>query len=339
MRARSVLSILLLLALVMGLFPITCLAAQGFTVTLILPQEQKSFTGQTSFTLPAAQKAGSVFVGWCELQSGQQRLYPQGAVITLQGDTTLEAIFVQIRSLQPELREAGEGLGIRFLTAIDAADLERLSRCSVPQMGTLIAPAGFAGKEVGYALTHAGIRQSGHQSFVDLPVASFYKTSAKTVTIAGSLGNIRPENFSRVFLGIGYLKIPFADGTSAYIYAPTNRAMSGNYAKLLLAQEKTPTGALSASRVTAALEGVVAVSYSSATSYAVERDGALFEMSYHPVSVGEGTFVLRVRAGVDFNFDRDLRILLCNGYTQQNYRVQDGGKTLSITYSEYTSNY
>ena len=333
----------LTLALLLFAAALPAAAESPVTVTLICNGKAETLPAGEGVTLPVPDTGDKVFAGWLWEKDGTPALYPAGAVICPETDATLTALAVGMQTLTPELRViAADDMGLRFLTEINAADFAALCAVTEVQTGTIIAPKYFAQKKAGGVLTPESIAKNGKSLFVDVPAGGFYRKSAETHTVAGSLTGIAGKNSTMDFLGVGYLSLTFADGTTGRIYAPTNLSHAAKYYSALCAHEGTAESGKETEWVRAALAGVLEVEWESPQKYGILRGGKLFEMTYEKRTADDGIFTITIKNGVDFRFDRDLYALVSNGAAMKQgsfYTVGEGGKTLSFKYSAYTENY
>ena len=125
--------------------------------------------------------------------------------------------------------------GIRFQTMISKESIEQLQAhlgdvYARVEFGTLIVSSTDL---VGGSFTHEWILANGIQ-YMDIPSSAYltadgYQFAYETeeyVTFFGSLVNLKVNNHSRYFSGIGYIKITATDGEVSYYYAPYNAAYS-----------------------------------------------------------------------------------------------------------------
>lgn len=338
---KKVFALTLVLLLFVTALPVV--AENPVTVTLICNGKAETLSVGEGVTLPVPETGDKVFAGWLWEKDGTSALYPAGAVVCPEVDATLTALLVGMQTLTPELRLiAADDLGLRFLTEINAADFAALSTVTEVQTGTIIAPKYFALKKAEGVLTPESIAKNGKSLLVDVPAGGFYRESAETHTVAGSLIGITGKNSTMDFLGVGYLSLTFADGTTGRIYAPTDLSHAAKYYPALCAWKRTAEDGKEAEWVRAALAGVVEVEWESPEKYGILRGGDLMEMTYKKRTSDSGTFVLTVKDDVDFRFDRDLYAFVSNGVAmEQNvfYTVGEGGKTLSFRYSAWTEPY
>lgn len=334
---KRVLALIAVLLLFTAAVPVS--AEHPVTVTLILDGKEETYTVDGAFPLPEP-RTGQVFAGWLLEKDGDTALYPAGAVLEPETDITLTALTVEMRTAEPELRLAGANdIGLRFLTEINAGDYAALCKVSEVHFGTIIAPKHFTIKAAGGVLTPESIAKNGKTLLVDVPAEKFYRENGEINTVAGSLHQILPQNATMEFLGVGYLSFTFADGTTGRIYAPTDLSHSAAYHKSLCAYEAA--GGAKQTWVSAMLRRFAEVQWTSPKDYRIVRGEELFEMSYLRRTSDDGTFLLTVKDGVDFRFDRDLCAFLSNGVAMKPgfYTISEDGKTLSFRYSAYTENY
>lgn len=332
-------ALLLTLCLLAAALCVPAAAEDGYTLTLCAG-ETTVLQHVTTYTLPAAEAPGKVFAGW---RTHEAALYPAGAAFTLSADTTLEALFVEMTVLSPELRLCGENdTAIRFLTNVNAADYTALSAVAEVSLGTVIAPRSYVSATAGNVLTPEAIALGGHTKYLDVPAGGFYRTGTDTLTIAGSVSSIRAENSTMPFLGVGYLSVRYANGTATRLYAPTDKSCAGSYYPLLCAaaeDETLPAG--ESARYAAVLGGFVSVHCKSPTEYAVNAGSKAFTLRFSKEYSYDGDFILTIKPDTDFRFDRDMRALILDGVmlSPGSYTIREGGTVLTLPYSEYSDNY
>lgn len=341
---KKLVSLALAVCLLAAVFCLTAAGENAYALTLDVGGSLELHENVSSYTLPAAAKAGMVFAGWRSERDGVSALYPAGATVSLTSDTTFAALFVEMTVRSPEFRFYGEtDTGMRFLTEVNAGDYAALAALTEVRLGTLIAPLSFLGKETGAVLTPEALALNGHTKYLDVPAGDFYRTDEKTLTIAGSVHAIHPANSATPYLGVGYLSVTYADGTSARLFAPTDKTCTGNYYTLLSAKAGESDGRSPEQQALLAdtLGGFVSVYCSSPANYSIGAGSNAFTMRFCKDYSFDGDFVLTVKPGEEFRFDRDMRVLIMDGIvlTASAYKLRDDGKTLTIPYSEYSDNY
>ncbi len=176
---------------------------------------------------------------------GRQLIY---AKVTKQGETpyvtttpvievvdgmSIEAHTVGLTSYKMDARICTP-LGLRFITALNIADYETLAADSGIKnikIGTLVAPADVL--ETADAFTKSALADG---SYLDIAATagSWYGESVLNGVyyFAGSITDVREENYNRAFAGVGYMEITMADDTVYTVYAETEKedVMTGTLA-------------------------------------------------------------------------------------------------------------
>lgn len=125
-------------------------------------------------------------------------------------DITLEPVVATMYMQKGVSMRVKDGGGIRWKTNVNASDY-----------ADLVA----LGAEFGTKVTSVGSTKS-----VDIPVVNGLTASGDTCYFIGALTNIKPQNYSRVYNGQGYVKVTYADGTTDVKYAIGNdNARTYNY--------------------------------------------------------------------------------------------------------------
>lgn len=176
-----------------------------------------------------AQKPGIAngFVGWSATVNGNTVFLPAGARCEgLSGDVTFEAVTVSfVTDEGGTVRLKDDDVALRFTSTIKLADYENLVRLAGDRdriaFGTYIVPGAYVA-EAGQVFTLEALRALGYHQYIDVPAGDFYRTTATTCTIAGSVGHILPGNYTMVYTGIGYLKVTYDDGSVGTVYAEYN---------------------------------------------------------------------------------------------------------------------
>lgn len=338
-------AIFLSLCLLAAALCVPAAAEGGYTLTLRTGETTSRQEQLTECTLPSAKAPdGKVFAGW---RTEEGKLYPAGATLALSADTELEALFVGMAVISPELRSYGENdTAIRFLTNVNAADYAALSAAAeAVSLGTLIAPRSYVTAQSGNVLTPEALALGGKTNYLDVKATGFYRFSTDTLTIAGSVCSILSQNSTNSFLGVGYLSVRYADGTEARLYAPTDRTCTGSYyAMLCTAVGDNTISAEVRTLYEEKLSKFVSVSYSNG-EYEKRAGSDAFDVTSSKTNVdnsgaGNGQCTLTVKKDSDFRFDRDMQALICDGAVRLvGYSIEEDGTVLWFEYSDYTQNY
>ncbi len=129
------------------------------------------------------------------------------------------------------IRLTGMG-GMRFGTKVNSAKMEVLQAMKEAgqikdlQIGTLITPASYV-VEAGGFTKEALSKLSYSAKYLDVKasVGAYYPSRGVALgegydkLFVGSIINIKAQNFTRAFAGIGYVKVTLLDGTEKYYYS------------------------------------------------------------------------------------------------------------------------
>lgn len=178
-------------------------------------------TAAGTLTLPAHTPAnGGQLVGWQADIDGKTVFLPAGATYAYAKDAsvTFRAVTLHMTTAATATaRFDEEGAGLRFTTQATRQELEALCALS-PTLatGTLITPN--ANARAAGAFEHAAL-ETAEKKYLDVVATAYYKTEAEALTFAGSVNNIRFENYTLGYAGRGYVKVTYTDGFVGYVYA------------------------------------------------------------------------------------------------------------------------
>lgn len=196
------------------------------------------------YTLPTANTA-KPFLGW--LVEGT--IYPAGAKIAVNENTTIRAYSLGLEMEEGAAVRLTETTGMRWITYFDEATLP--FSVEIVQKGTLIVPVDYLTDDVKF--THADLEAAGRKAnqangYLDVvateyvPAEHLYKNANGRKQFNGSIVEIQAGNYGRNFAAVGYVKVRYANGTEAYIYA--------DYSKCVRNVKDVATGALADTTVT-----------------------------------------------------------------------------------------
>ena len=139
---------------------------------------------------------------------------------------------LELNSRESELRCVWPS-GVRFVTSVEKSQIDGLLSCDAVEsveIGTRILPADL--------LNGGDLMQS--ELAVDVPatVGVWYKTLSASYRFAGSLVDIKPENYSRTLLGVGYARVTLTNGEVITVSAQVPKGVSFG----ALAEEHLYTG-------------------------------------------------------------------------------------------------
>ena len=228
---QSLLAFFLMMVLVITACPVAAVEDDGVdTATFVAngATVASSRIIEGEVTLAAAPKTVSGFCGWRATVGDKTLFLPAGAVLTdLSGDVTFEAVTVSfVTDTGGSVRLRDEQVALRFTSTIQTADYEALAEVAGGKdkiaFGTYIVPSRYV-TEAGGVFTIEALRKKGRTKRVDVPATAFYRTTATTSTIAGSVGNILKGNYTLEYTGVGYMKITYTDGSEGIVYAEYNQ--------------------------------------------------------------------------------------------------------------------
>ena len=227
MRARFIL-LFLVLSLCLCAIPVHADDGTG-VATFMVGDRTVSTATITDGAATLAKAPGTVagFCGWQATVNGENVFLPAGAVCTgLSGNVTFEAVSVGfVTDTGCSVRLLDEQVGLRFTSTLNTADYELLAAAAGGKdkigFGTYITPARYITETLGVFTVEALVKNG--RSYLDVPAGEFYKTTATTSTIAGSVGEIRKGNYTLEYSGVGYLKITYTDGSVGTVYADYNQ--------------------------------------------------------------------------------------------------------------------
>ena len=183
--------------------------------------------GGASVTLPGAAPTadGGVFCGWRNLNDSKI-LLGEGTEYTPTGNISLMPFYIHFNTVAgASVRTTPGSTGMRFTTTLNIKEYKQLNYFftsagtgSVTQ-GTFIVPQSYVQKAGGFDV-------SKFAKYLDIPARAWYGEDATDYTLAGSIANIYEKNYNLPFVGCGYLKIQYTDGTEGIVYAtlPENGA-------------------------------------------------------------------------------------------------------------------
>lgn len=345
-----VLSVLMLVPL---LFIAASASAAG-TVTLQVGGSTEILPTGAALPTPDAPD-GKVFVGW----AAQDVLLPAGATYTPSGDMTLIALFLEMQT-RFELR-LGVKNGIRFLTDVDRADWEALLTYTTPTFGTLIAPRAYVEAADG-VLTPEALTSAGKTKYLNATADEFYGKTDTVCTFAGSIVAFLSENLTTDYVGAGYVKITYTNGTEGLIAAAPSGAANPYEQALTAHGDRTaqadathknavgdrysPYTAAELHYFSNILSGCIVLDYkmtSTTIPPTLQKADDYHQLPYIARYDEESeSVILTVTEGSDFRFSTHFCSLTLDGYdttdswNDRNLTFGEDGTSLAIKYREYT---
>lgn len=153
-------------------------------------------------------------IGWTTTVANERIFLPVGASFSYKRGDVIDfsPVYLHMTTLHTaELDLSVSGGGIRFTTTVGAGDLEHLARIGAdPQLGTLIISE--AVREQLTAFTHAALADQAVQTYPTTCTAD--KTSFYTL-----LNDVPANKTLTPYTALGYAKLTYSNGESAYIYA------------------------------------------------------------------------------------------------------------------------
>ena len=176
-------------------------------------------------TLPEAPPVSSgIFVGWAITVDGEEKLYPPNATVSADGGAVFEGVTMSfITRVKAEMRITEDDISLRFSTDFLKSDYQRLRQLVTDagiRMGTYITVREYMLLTEG-VFTTAALEANGC-SYLDVEAKGFFTENATHFTLAGSVEKIRDENRARCYLGVGYLRLTYADGSERIICSPSD---------------------------------------------------------------------------------------------------------------------
>ncbi len=203
-------------------------------------------TNQVSYTLNGESKTGklgeSVSLNredasllYATITTAAGTRFVDGTAFTLEDDLSVTAKYVDLKTISSSVR-LGTPLGIRYVSAINAADFDALAEdtnIKSYKLGTMIAPT--LSVDAVPAFTKAYLKAHEYVEVAATP-GQWYEgeTVEGAYVFAGSLVNIKTENYNRSFSGVGYLEVTLADDTVVTLYGTAEKRAiyDGSIAKM-----------------------------------------------------------------------------------------------------------
>ncbi len=171
--------------------------------------------GEPVLTAPSGER-GEYCIGFAAEQDGEVVFLPLGA--TYDESLSFTPVYLEMTTAAGELRLSEVGNGMRFVTTVNRADFAALWALDENvSWGTLIVPQSHVGS-MGGKITHAALDAAGLKR-LDVASVGLYGESEEGVFFAGSVVQMLTANYTLKYTAIGYMKVNYSDGTSAYIYA------------------------------------------------------------------------------------------------------------------------
>lgn len=171
--------------------------------------------GEPILTVPEGER-GQYCIGYAAEQDGEVVFLPLGA--TYDESLSFTPVYLEMTTAGGSIRLSDEGNGMRFVTTVSRADFAALWALDENvSWGTLIVPQGYVGN-IGGRLTHSALDSAGLKR-LDVASVGWYGENEENYFFAGSVVEILTANYTLKYTAIGYMKVNYTNGTSAYIYA------------------------------------------------------------------------------------------------------------------------
>jgi hypothetical protein len=164
---------------------------------------------------------GSVLCGWTAEIGGERVFLPVGGTYNYEQDAfvVFKPVTLQMTtSATATVRFAEDGAGLRFSTEVEAVGWQALLDLGVEvTRGTLIVPYTYV-TDMGGVLTHKSLADAEKQ-YLDVVTDGWFNEGDVPHVFTGAVSGIRFKNYTRNYSAVGYLKITYTNGETAYVYA------------------------------------------------------------------------------------------------------------------------
>lgn len=227
-RLLRALAAMLALLFLFSVYPLTASAAVRCTLDGEDYAELVAEGGRV--TLPAAPESkDSAFVGWAVTVNGEKKLYPPSATVEVSDGAVFEGIRLSfVTRAKAEMRINENDIALRFITDFLKADYQLLRSLVGDEgikVGTYITVREYMLLTDGI-FTTAALEAEGC-SYLDVAAKGFFTETDTHYTLAGSVSELREENRARTYMGVGYLRITYADGSEGVVYSPFDQSKNG----------------------------------------------------------------------------------------------------------------
>ncbi len=220
-RLSCVFAVFFAFVFLFSVCPISSLAAVRCTVNGEEYAELSVEGGRVTLPAAPAGKAGA-FVGWAVTVNGEEKLYPPGTTVDAADGAVFEGVTLSfVTREEAEMRITEDDIALRFSTDFLKADYQRLRRLvgdAGIKIGTYITVREYMLLTDG-VFTTAALEEKGC-AYLDVAAKGFFTETDTHYTLAGSVGEIRDENRARTYVGVGYLRLTYADGSEGTVYSP-----------------------------------------------------------------------------------------------------------------------
>lgn len=206
-------------------------ASYLITVTLYAKDNDSTVIGKlvcepgSTVTLPGMETTadGGVFCGWKRYNASNTML--KAGDYVPKENISLVPYYVHFSTVAgASIRTTPGSTGMRFTTRITILEYNKLNTIvtkaggSVTQ-GTFIVPQFYVKNAGGFDI-------SKFSKYLEVPARAWYDEDNTTYTMAGSIANIYEQNYNLPFVGCGFLRIQYTDGSEGIVYAnlPENSA-------------------------------------------------------------------------------------------------------------------
>ena len=353
---RKITAVILTLLMLCS-FTLPVLATGVFTVTFhngTAVEATREGVTECVLPAPASVPSGKVFAGWRATTDEGTVFLPAGATYVPLADTAFHAVFVGMAvRVGANLRLlGGDETGLRFMTDVVKADYDALAQLDGDiEKGTIIAPLSYV-EDANGVLTVEALAAAGHTKYLDAVAGDWYRETADTYTLAGSIRQIKPANYTRKFVAVGYLGVTYTNGESARIYAPTvtdaardvyNMAISAYNDRAAATGDKycyavgdgswSPYTTEQLNTVRLWIDGIVKISFNTNEMPYLLSCGDYYTAPY-TVSYNISTqyISVTVKSGSSFNFNTHFAEAYVSGSRSGSPRLSEDGLVLKIRY-------
>ena len=194
-------------------FTFTVIKQLMITLNVDGATENVSVVSGEEFTLPSKTVSGKVFIGWIK----DNNLYPAGYKITVNSNTSFEALFAVFSVDDEASVRITEPYGVRFISHIDKAFADKLTELNV----------------LNQYYTNISSNIGNHTLKINIDSSKIY-TKGNELLFNSAIINIKEYNYSRVFFADSYIVITFSDGTVKEFKATTAPERQGrSYAQVI----------------------------------------------------------------------------------------------------------
>ena len=365
-------SVVVMLALFLAAIPVC--AASEVRVTVNGEDYETLTVSDGKVTLPPAPEGLSeAFVGWCVTENGKDKIYPPSATVTaIAGALYRAETAAFLTESRAQMRIYDGDVAVRYVSTLHKSSYLRLTDLFGEKglsFGTLITVIEYM-YQTDFELTEEALREAGDLPYLDIPTAGWYTETSTEFTIAGSIGHIREENYSRTYVGRGYIDVTYSDGTEGRIYSPFTAEASENslYHAIQRAygdrshsyaygvpigmhgstfNTHSPYTLAQLDRMKAVLDSVAVIVQSTDgegesvySGYSQKYYTAPYTVSYATDESSDGDYTITITAAEGSSISAIKGIMLLGSrIAMGSSRVEVGESTVTVIHSDYTDDY